>query len=66
MLHSTVANQDYLISVALPFGYDEHPNKRYPVLYVLDGNLYLGIAQNRRRGERGLQNSASFCMLEGT
>ncbi len=43
MLHSTVANQDYLISVALPFGYDEHPNKRYPVLYVLDGNLYFGM-----------------------
>ncbi len=43
VLHSTVANQDYLISVALPFHYEEHSAKRYPVIYVLDGNLYFGM-----------------------
>jgi hypothetical protein len=43
VLHSVVANQEYLISVALPFGYTEHPEKTYPVIYVLDANLYFGM-----------------------
>ncbi len=43
VLPSSVANQEYLISVALPFGYDEHPDKTYPVIYLLDANLYFGM-----------------------
>ena len=43
VLPSAVANQEYLISVALPFGYDEHPDKTYPVVYLLDANLYFGM-----------------------
>jgi len=35
VLQSSVANQEYLISVALPFHYDEQPDKIYPVIYVL-------------------------------
>lgn len=43
ILHSVAANQDYHISVALPFGYAEHPDITYPVIYVLDANLYFGM-----------------------
>lgn len=43
VLQSAVANQDYLISVALPFHYDEHSEKVWPVIYVLDANLYFGM-----------------------
>ncbi len=43
MLHSEGVNQDYLISVALPFGYAERPDKSYPVIYVLDAHLYFGM-----------------------
>lgn len=42
-LHSAAVNQDYLISVALPFHYAERPDKTYPVIYVLDANLYFGM-----------------------
>jgi predicted alpha/beta superfamily hydrolase len=40
VVHSAVAQQDYLVSVA-PFHYAEHPEKVWPVIYVLDANLYL-------------------------
>ncbi len=43
VFHSAEANQDYLISVALPFHYDERPDKTYPVIYVLDAHLYFGM-----------------------
>ena len=43
MLQSSVADQEYLISVALPFRYDDHPEKTYPVIYVLDANLFFGM-----------------------
>jgi uncharacterized protein len=39
-LQSSAVDQEYLISVALPFHYEEHPEKRYPMIYVLDGNMY--------------------------
>ncbi len=42
-LQSAFANQAYQISVALPFGYEEHPHKTYPVIYLSDANLYFGM-----------------------
>jgi hypothetical protein len=48
-LRSLVVNQEYLISVALPFHYDEHPEKTYPVIYVLDGNLFFGMVTDMVR-----------------
>ena len=42
-LRSAVINQNYLISVALPFHYDERLEKTYPVIYVLDANLFFGM-----------------------
>ncbi len=43
VLQSTIANQDYQISVALPFHYEDNSQKTYPVIYVLDANLYFGM-----------------------
>lgn len=43
MLRSQAAGQEYLISVALPFHYAEHPEKTYPVIYVPDANLFFGM-----------------------
>jgi uncharacterized protein len=42
-LRSAAIDQDYLVSIALPFNYAEHPDKTYPVIYVLDANLYFGL-----------------------
>ena len=42
VLRSSANGQDYLVSVALPFHYAEHPKKTYPVIYMLDANLFLG------------------------
>jgi predicted alpha/beta superfamily hydrolase len=41
--HSAAVEQEYLISIALPFHYAEHPEKTYPVIYVLDANLFFGM-----------------------
>lgn len=39
--HSTLLNNDRTLAVYLPPGYDDNPDKRYPVLYLQDGqNLY--------------------------
>lgn len=40
---SLAVDQEYLISIALPFHYHEHPEKAYPVIYVLDANLFFGM-----------------------
>lgn len=42
-LRSSAADQEYLVSVALPFHYEERPEKTYPVIYVLDANLFFGM-----------------------
>ncbi len=43
ILRSSVIGQEYLVSVALPFPYAERPEKSYPVIYVLDANLFFGM-----------------------
>lgn len=40
---SSASGQEYLISIALPFHYVDHPEKTYPVIYVLDANMYYGM-----------------------
>jgi len=42
-LRSAAVDQEYLISVALPFRYHESPERTYPVIYVLDANLFFGM-----------------------
>lgn len=48
-LRSSAVDQDYLISVACPFGYAEHPDYHYPVIYVLDANMSFGIVVETMR-----------------
>lgn len=43
LIRAQSIDQDYLISVAFPYHYDDRPNDRYPVIYVLDGNWYFGL-----------------------
>lgn len=38
-LFSTILNEDRVYRVLLPRGYDEHTQRRYPVVYWHDGNL---------------------------
>lgn len=40
-LHAEAIGRDFHVYVMLPDGYDEHPDRRYPTMYVLDGgSLY--------------------------
>jgi predicted alpha/beta superfamily hydrolase len=43
VVHSEMADDDYLISVALPFHYEERPDVVWPVIYVLDGNMHFNM-----------------------
>jgi hypothetical protein len=58
VVHSSVAQQDYLISVALPFHYADHPEKLWPVIYVLDANLYFGLVVDM---VRAMNIRVDFC-----
>lgn len=42
-IQSSFAPQVYRISIALPFHYHEKSQQTYPVIYVLDANLYFGM-----------------------
>lgn len=57
-LRSSAVDQEYLISVALPFHYAEHPEKTYPVIYVLDANLFFGMVVEM---VRMMNIRVSFC-----
>ena len=43
VVHSALANDDYLISVALPFHYEERSDEVWPVIYVLDCNMHFNM-----------------------
>jgi predicted alpha/beta superfamily hydrolase len=43
VVHSAMANDQYRISIALPFHYEERPDSVWPVIYVLDGNLHFSM-----------------------
>jgi len=49
IFQSAFVNQEYLISVALPFHYAENPDKTYPVIYVLDANTNFGLVVEMAR-----------------
>lgn len=42
-LHSEFTNRKYLINIGLPLSYSEEKNRKWPAIYVLDGNLYFGM-----------------------
>ena len=43
VIHSASTDSDYQISVALPYHYDQESDGVWPVIYVLDANLYFGL-----------------------
>jgi predicted alpha/beta superfamily hydrolase len=43
VLRSDLTGKDYLISVGLPYGYHDEPEKNWPVVYLIDGNMYFGM-----------------------
>lgn len=43
VLRSELTGKDYLISVGLPYGYYDEPEKKWPVVYHIDGNVYFGM-----------------------
>jgi len=46
--HSTIVNDDYQLLVSLPDSYDES-EKKYPVIFVLDGDVAFGMATSIAR-----------------
>ena len=48
-LYSPAVSQEYQLSVALSFHYAEHPDKTYPVIYVLDANTNFGMVVEMAR-----------------
>ncbi len=47
--HSTVNGQHYKLFVSLPNSYSAKDTTRYPVLYLLDGNLFFTLLQSMQR-----------------
>jgi predicted alpha/beta superfamily hydrolase len=45
-LTSAIVGQEYEISVWLPPSYATTASQKYPTVYLLDGNMYFGIAAN--------------------
>lgn len=43
LLQADNSNREYQISVAMPYGFDEDLDRRWPVIFVLDANLYFGL-----------------------
>lgn len=48
-LKSTRVDQDYRISVALPYSYATNPETRYSTIYLLDSNWYFGLVTEQSR-----------------
>ncbi len=48
-LDSARIGQQYQISVALPLSYRAQPERRYPTIYLIDGNLYFGLVTDLTR-----------------
>ena len=40
IISSKITGQDYEVRIYLPHSYPYHPDQNYPVLYVMDGNLF--------------------------
>jgi predicted alpha/beta superfamily hydrolase len=42
-IRSELIGTDYLVSVGLPYDYDEEPEKKWPIVYLLDSNIFFGM-----------------------
>jgi len=58
VVHSASTDSDYQISVALPYHYDDNSDKVWPVIYVLDANLYFGLVVDM---VRAMNIRVEFC-----
>lgn len=58
VIRSMSTDTDYQISVALPYHYDDDPDKVWPVIYLLDGNLYFGLVVDM---VRAMNIRVDFC-----
>lgn len=58
VMHSANTGSDYQISVALPYHYDDRPDQVWPVIYVLDANLYFGLVVDM---VRAMNIRVEFC-----
>lgn len=52
LMHSNIIDRDYKISVSLPEEYDAKSSRKYPVLFVLDGNSYFATTVQSYRVQR--------------
>lgn len=43
LIRASNIDQEFLVSVALPYHYTDNTSQRYPVIYILDGNWYFGM-----------------------
>jgi predicted alpha/beta superfamily hydrolase len=43
LVKAAAIDQNYLVSVALPYGYEENSDQHYPTIYVMDGHWYFGM-----------------------
>jgi predicted alpha/beta superfamily hydrolase len=62
-LESKINGRDYRLLVALPESYAAGDTSRYPVLYVLDGNILFGLATDTHRALRMFQEVADIIIV---
>jgi predicted alpha/beta superfamily hydrolase len=48
-VRSSFVDQDFEISIALPVFHERSPEKRYPVIYLLDSNFFFGMVSEMTR-----------------
>ena len=48
-LHSTILQDDLKVSVSLPHSYYHQPGQFFPILYVLDADLFFGLVTDMTR-----------------
>ncbi len=63
--HSTLLDNDRTLVVYLPPGYDENPDKRYPVLYMQDGQNLFDTAMSFAGVEWNVDETAEKLINEG-
>ena len=49
LIKSTLVDQEFQISIALPVFYSREPDKKCPVIYLLDSNFYFGMVTEMTR-----------------
>lgn len=63
--HSTLLNNDRTLAVLLPPGYDDNPDKRYPVLYMQDGQNLFDTATSFAGVEWNVDETVTRMINEG-